>query len=326
MRYLITLTPLEPFLFGGENTFGKLLSDNEKKTDPDSGTYLVKSRMFPQQSAILGMIKKEIMTQATLLTRKIRGEWVDTRHKKRAYELVGSQKFDIFSREIQNFGAIKSLSHIFLMKDDKKYIKKVDIDSYVYKDSLLQNYKPKNDIYDNFVQIDSDKKLSSDDIFQTVQQIGNKKNGGDNSLFKKSTYILKDNFTFAFYLESDFELKSSRVVWGAARRKFNMKVKKQDSTLSYKDKKGYLTLLSDAYITLDDIQKYCDFAITSEISFQTLQNKKHATKHNAFAKSKKIYLYEKGSVFINPTDELIANINNKNCQQIGLNIYTKGDK
>jgi CRISPR-associated protein Cmr3 len=70
MKFKITLTPLEPFIFGGDNTFGKL-------GDKDGGTYLVKSRQFPQQSAILGMIKKQIMTQSEVLTRKVRGEWVD---------------------------------------------------------------------------------------------------------------------------------------------------------------------------------------------------------------------------------------------------------
>ena len=77
MNYKVTLTPLEPYLFGGDNTFGKI-------GDKENGTYLVKSRQFPQQSAILGMLKKEIMTQSGVLTRKVRGEWVDKHNKDKA--------------------------------------------------------------------------------------------------------------------------------------------------------------------------------------------------------------------------------------------------
>lgn len=314
MRYLITLTPLEPFLFGGENTFGKL-------GDKEQGTYLVKSREFPQQSAILGMLKKEMMIQSGLLTRKVRGEWVDKYNKAKAIDLVGSEKFDMSAQMKQNFGAIKTIEPLFLMQKDEKYIKKVDSDSYLYNNGKLENYNPKIDIYNNFVEIKSHKKLKSEDIFIAVEQTGNKTGGEDNSLFKKTSYLLKNGFVFAFYFESDFALKDSIVSLGADGSSFKLQASKSDETLKYYDKNGYLTLLSDAYITLP-IKEHCTFAITSEISFRNLRNKKHVSKHSAFEKSETYYLYEKGSVFLEPSDELIENLNNKNCQQIGYNIYT----
>ena len=326
MKYKITLTPLEPYLFGGDTTFGKLLSDKEKKETSELGTYLVKSRQFPQQSAILGMLRKEIMTQANLLTRKVRGEWVDKSEKAQAASLVGNEKFDIKIQEIQNFGAINSLSPIFLQNKNDRFIKKVDIDSFTYKDGLLEGYSPKKDIYDNFISLDSDKKLSSQDIFEPIEQIGNKKGGEENSLFKKTSYLLKDGYCFAFYLDIDFELQETIVKLGADGSKFKLEVNKTDEALDYMGKNGYLTLLSDAYITLP-IKKHCEFAITSELSFQTLTNKKHAIKHNKFQKSNKVYLYEKGSVFIEPSDELIQHLNqHQNCQKIGYNIFTIGEK
>jgi len=91
--------------------------------------------------------------------------------------------------------------------------------------------------------------------------------------------------------------------------------------LDYLDENRYLTLLSDSYITIP-LRSNCDFAITSEISYRSLISKKHAYKHNKFEKSKKVYLYEKGSVILNPSKNLIENLNNKNCQQIGYNSYT----
>lgn len=316
MRYLVTLSPLEPFLFGGDNTFGKL-------GDEINGTYLVKSRQFPQQSAILGMLKKEIMTQNNLLTRQLRGEWVEPKNKQKAQNLVGVEKFDIFSKSIQNFGKIKNISPMFFIKNDEIFIKKVDIDSFDFEDGVLKGYKSKIDIYDNFINIATNEKLTSDNIFKPIEKTANKKGGEENSLFKKTSYLLNDNFKFAFYLDCDCDLKNSIITLGADRSSFKMEVKEDNSTLNYEDKKAYLTLLSDAYITLS-LKDNCDFAITSEISYQNLQNQKHAFKHNEFKKSLKVYLYEKGSVIINPSQALIDDLNNKNLQQIGYNTFTKG--
>jgi len=322
MRYLIKLTPLEPFLFGGDNTFGKLGAKDE---DEAEGTYLVSSRQFPQQSAILGMIRKQMMTQAGVLTRKVRGEWVDGYQKQKAKELVGEGKFSMENTTANKYGKLKSIEPVFLINKDTCYIKKVK--SFIYKDGLLDGYDPKeDDIYDNFVSPDDDKTLKSSDIFEPIEQIGNKKGGEENSLFKKTSYKLKKEFSFAFYMESDFELKNSVVTLGADRSSFNMSVQKSKKRLKHEDKNGYLTLLSDSLITLP-LKEYCDFATTSEISFRNLQNKKHVSQHNEFKKSQTVYLYEKGSVIVNPKQELIDNLNNKNCQNIGYNHFTyKGEE
>ena len=319
MRYLVKLTPLEPFMFGGEQTFGAL-------GDKEAGSYIVKSRKFPQQSAILGMLKKEIMTQAKLLTRKRRGEWVDKKNWQEAINLVGKEKFDIAKKEKQDFGAIKQISPMFLMQGNTIFIKKVDIDSYPYEDGRLKDYNPKKDIYDNYISLDEKHKLNSNDIFESIEQVGNKKGGEENSLFKKSAYLFKQNkYHFAFYVDIDFELKDSIVALGADGSRFKLEVSKTDKELDYIDKNGYLTLLSDAYITVD-IKNYCDFAITSEISYRNLKNKKDARKPSKLEKSDTKYLYEKGSIFINPSQELINNLKNPNLEQIGYNIFTyKGE-
>ena len=315
MNYLVTLKPLKPFFFGGDVTFGKFSNDDERN-------YLVKSRLFPQQTALLGMIRKEILIQAGLLTTKVNGEWVDKEDKEKSKKLIGDTKFKF--NQSNDFGVLKRISPVFLQRKNQKFIKKVAIDKYEYQNGLLKNYNPKNDIYDNFISIDNSKCLKRENIFKEVIQVGNKKNGGDNSLFKKTSYLLKDNFEFAFYIESDFELKNSFVTLGADKSTFKMEVKQTDEWLEYQDKNGYLTLLSDAYIDTP-IKDKCDFAITSEISFGFLENKFKGNKR-VFKKSEKTYyLYEKGSVFINPNETLLENLNNKNLQKIGMNIFTKGE-
>lgn len=317
MKYLVTLKPLEPFIFGGDQTFGAL-------GDKEEGTYLVKSRQFPQQTALLGMLKKEMMTQAGFLTRKRRGEWVDKQKRSKAVELVGSQKFSMLSDSIQKMGAIKNISPVFLMQKNKRYIKKVDSDTYPYEEGKLSGFNGKIDIYDNFVSLDGGKKYTSKDIFEALEQTGNKKGGEENSLFKKTSYVLKDGFDFAFYVDVDFTLKDAMVTLGADQSSFMMTVKKDDSSLDYVDKHGYMTLLSDAYINIS-IHENCKFAITSEISHKNLTSKKSALEHHKFKKSDTLYMYEKGSVFIEPKQALLDNLNNANLQQIGYNTFSTGE-
>jgi CRISPR-associated protein Cmr3 len=307
MRYLVTLKPLKPFFFGGDITFGEL--------GKEGSSYLVHSRKFPQQTALLGMIRKEILVQSGLLTTKRKGEWVD--YKSEATKMVGDTKF-LFNQN-QAFGVLKSLSPLFLTNGKKSFIKKVAIDDYGYDAGLIKEYDPKKDIYDNYISLDNTESKQSSDIFKPVEQIGIKKGGGDDAFYKKTSFVLKDHFKFAFYVELDFDLKSSYITLGGEKSVFKMDVTPSNERLAYQDKNGYLTLLSDAYISLA-IKEHCDFAITSEISFRYLENEFNGKKRK-FKKSKNIFLYEKGSVFINPSSELIKNLDNKALQKVGYNTF-----
>lgn len=328
MRYIVTLTPLSPYLFGGDNTYGKI-------GDKENGTYITTSRLFPQQSAILGMIKKEIMIQGGALTRKIKGEWVDKQKKDLAQTLVGVEKFDIFKRNPQNFESIKSISPIFLQRDGKNIFKIANIQKFkVIKNGdnyLLENFTAKDDMFDNYEDTDKNQ-YKSEDIFISISQTLNQKEASESSLYKKTSYKLKDEFCFAFHLECDFELKNSIVTLGADRSSFKMEVKQVDEPLIFSS--NYLVLLSDSFITTP-LKGNCDFAITSEISYRNLTQikgvqKDKQTDKNSFSengKSKEVYLYEKGSVIIGAKQPLLDNLNNKNLQQIGYNIYTtQGNK
>ncbi len=312
MRYLVTLTPLEPFFFGGDITFGKW-------GDEQNSSYLVKSRHFPQQTALLGMLRKQMLIQKGFLTTKRKGEWIDEPFKKEAKEFIGSTKFEFNTP--QEFGVLNSISSIFLMRNSERFIKKVDINRYEYRKGLLEGYNPKKDIYDNFISIDSCRKLKSSSIFKPIEQVGNSKFDSENSLYKKTSYTLEDNFKFAFYIDSDFELKDAFVMLGGEKSTFKMEIVQRDEELEYQDKNAYLTLLSDAYIDIA-IKENSKFAITSEISLNYLQNEFNG-KQRSFKKSPTThYLYEKGSVFIKPSDKLIENLNNVNLQKVGFNHYS----
>jgi len=310
MRYLITLKPLEPFFFGGDITFGKFGDEN-------NSTYLVHSRHFPQQTALLGMIRKEMLIQKGFLTTKRNGEWIDKQLKEEAKEFIGDSKFE-FNTE-QNFGVLKNISSVFLMQNGQKFIKKVK--NHQYKNGLLQDYNPKEDIYDNLIAIDNSESKKMEEVFKPVEQVGNSKFDQKDSLYKKTSYSLQDDFKFAFYMESNYELKDAFVFLGGEKSSFKMEVQVTEEHLEYKDEYDYLILLSDAFIDVS-IKENCEFAITSEISFNYLQNEFDGNKRT-FKKSKQTrFLYEKGSVFIEPNGKLLTSLNNKNLQKIGLNHYS----
>jgi len=117
-RYLIKLKPLDKFFFGGNITFG----------EGEDSKYLVKSNLFPQQTQILGMLRRELLVQNKLLTLKRKGEWVgnskvNDKAVQRAKELVGEQKFDLINKNF-DLKKIKEISPVFLVDNQNRYYQK----------------------------------------------------------------------------------------------------------------------------------------------------------------------------------------------------------
>ena len=105
--YLITLQPHEKFFFGGENTFGE-----------GNANYFVKSRFFPQQTALLGLLRYQVLAAHGLLNthrtnHKLNGE---------ASSYIGESSFesnDNSVKVLQDFGHIAGISHLFLKEENK---------------------------------------------------------------------------------------------------------------------------------------------------------------------------------------------------------------
>jgi CRISPR-associated protein Cmr3 len=289
---LITLKPLTPFFFGYNETFGK------KGTN-----YYVKSALFPQQSAILGMLRREILVQLGFLTRKIQDEWVDLEFSNEAKKYVGSGKFKNFDDEI-DLGKIKSISPVFLVKNDefyflvpdiKKAIKKIQNEYFIdfgekgYKgfDFVVKHYK-------------NDGKYQLKDVFIPYEMSGNSKKDEMDSFYKKIAYKLND-FEFAFLIDCDIDIKDSVVKLGADSSMFKMNIK--DVNFSFDDieitkyfdcdEKVYL-VVGDSYIK----NLNADFGITKEITFKSIKHYAKGKKQK-FKKYDSVNLYAKGSLFIN---------------------------
>jgi len=126
-KKFITLTPATPFFFGSELTFS---ADDTR--DKEKARFFAESYKLPQQTTLLGMIRKEILRAKGKLRIHKNGEWVDlpkrrgnkdSEEYKAVVALTGCKAFDIFDSSSSELGIINRLSEVFLVKDGKIYRK-----------------------------------------------------------------------------------------------------------------------------------------------------------------------------------------------------------
>ncbi len=98
-KYKVSLTPVGSYFFGGETTFGNGTNQN----------YLVRSRLMPQVSAVLGVLRYEILRRKGLLET---GGADDGGKKKQWSSLIGGS-FDI-ENPSPSYGIISGLSPVFV--------------------------------------------------------------------------------------------------------------------------------------------------------------------------------------------------------------------
>lgn len=302
-KYLVTLTPLDTFFFGGETTFGQ----NE------GANYFAKSNLFPQQTTILGALRYELLRQNGLLLVK------DSKQEEKI-KLIGEESFDV--NKDNTFGIIEKISPIFMHYDGKNYFmrsKEFVVEKITEKETktvpltltfldgthqlngIVQSAKipllkkgkdafnPKEAFAEQLVQGNEIENI--DDIFKSIQKIGITKykdgipkpqNGKapDNSLgfYKQTSYRLEKGWAFAFYLElTETKLKGGIIKMGGENRPFAMQLTTvAQSIIHYKDTATpefngtKIILLSDAFVEAD-IYQYCAFAITDIKTFRNIK-------------------------------------------------------
>ncbi|KEI13757.1 hypothetical protein Z959_02365 [Clostridium novyi B str. ATCC 27606] len=226
-KYLVKLRPMGSFFFGSEKTFG-LGEDNEH--------YIIQSECFPQQTSILGMIRKEIL----IIKKLIRNDWNYSKARDKVDKLIGSKSFDINLKGKQNFGVIEKVHPVFIRKENKylisipkdhkieeadKEINKKYTPYKFYEKSKCKisfqnkkedekkvyipyDYKCKIGLASGF--IDKDKNvINFDDVFKEDKQIGirlkKNKQTSEDGLYKIIRYRLKNNCEFVFNLDINFD-------------------------------------------------------------------------------------------------------------------------
>lgn len=336
--YLIRLTPLEPYYFGSERTFG---------TANDS--YFVRSNLFPQQTGLLGMIRKEILIQTNLFKPfyKYSGEEQDKMHG-----LIGKGSFEMFCDK--SFGIIRKISPLYIAmgntfymitprdhsvysvqagskQKNKTYMPfsfKIDRTVRFYlgngeQDSVFfGEYKAKDGLTSSFTDSEGNL-LSVDDLFTRVERVGIQKNyeGGteEKAFFKQVSYKMAKGYSFCFGLtleknEKLKKLKGSIVNLGGEKSAFKMDVEELDNerkpfsftSIGQTVSKDFppnihkIVLLSDAYVE-KNIYNNTLFALTDTVDFRNTSYKKDkdGKKRDVFCKSSvKFNFIKRGSVFL----------------------------
>ena len=241
-KYLIKLTPIDKYFFGGETTFGAVGSSN----------YLVKSNYFPQQTGLLGMLRYELLLQNNLLSPGS-GRKLDSR----AIDLIGEKSFRV--EPDNNFAVIHSLSPTYIVDDKGDFLmpnpyfisddnkcsqfeiefsnsdSKEEIIPSVFqcddkgerikKDNKNLYFDPKDELFNGFISkksavkyqytpevdemgdfIFDDRKDHTDYkeyIFYPEEQIGIHKEGDDESFYKQTSMRMRKGFSMAFFAEID---------------------------------------------------------------------------------------------------------------------------
>lgn len=106
-KFTIALTPIDKFFFGSDMTFG---AEGRDDLNEDFKSYIITSRMFPQQTSLLGMLRFLILSNDSRCFS--RGRITD---KDAASELIGANSFSVNATADKNgkansFGIIKSIS------------------------------------------------------------------------------------------------------------------------------------------------------------------------------------------------------------------------
>jgi len=327
MRYFVKLKPLTPFFFGSEKTFG----------DGQNQNYFAKSNPFPQQTTVLGMLRKELLIQAQLFNED--GSSYSTEDKGKVEERIG-RTFRINGQN--NFGKIEKLSPVFIECDNEFYVKMpLDMDmtfteqkgcAFLDKTKkhipFVKNYNPKIGLPNGFVSPFYDRKKFAD-VFEKFVKVGNAKDKSEDDedkFFKQLFYTLSEDCSFAFFaeLELDFDLNPAVVFMGADNSAFKMQV--QEANQSFDDlfvnrsEPGKITLLSDALVD-EKIYEHCKFAITQIVDFRTIAmnygkfDKKNNEKYEMLGRGSVLFFDEK------ERNKITEKLNNNSLQQIGYNIY-----
>lgn len=308
--YMISLTPAGVFFFGNEQTFGDGTNEN----------YFACSNPFPQQTTLLGMLRKQVLIQAGLYKEK--PDDYSEADKIKMAGLIGDKSFNAES-ENQEFGRIRGLSPVFLKCRDKQnkdtFFRTTPKDRGLNLEFLpgqaftdretpgipcLRGYKAKDGLPDSFISSNEKTCIDFHSIFQNQVKIGIDKDRSDEDegkFFKQRFYRMEPGFSFAFFTDLDIELADQLVFMGADSSSFFMTVAKHDklsfeSLFCRKPEKTKITLLSDAFAG-PSIYGDCMFAITETSDFRNIRTRSGNYKYTKEkSKSDKYTLLSRGSV------------------------------
>lgn len=346
MRYLVRLKPIDSFFFSGQSTFR---FNNGKKTN-DVNHY-VESEYYPQQTALLGMIKKELLIKKGWYRENRKDYAKDVENGKlnsqNLYNLVGKGSFN--PEGTNDFGIIEQISPLYLYKngslykesslDDGLIFNLEEEDARVYLGNkkkkgtfILKGYDSKKEREKKFVQINNSKEeIKFSEIFKDDLKVGIDVNN-DEAFYKQKFLKLEEEWEFAFELELSeevFEEEYNSIVYiGAESKGFRLSIKElKPFSFEEKENKGRIEVLSDTIISSEAYTKLEELSYFILGDFKYFKN--FRVVKGKYEESEPMLILRRGSVvfFEESHNEYIKSLLiNKEFQKIGYNHISGGDR
>ena len=267
MYYKITLKPLDNYFFGTNKKFYR----KKDKTQNERTNYNIDSYKWPQQTSLLGMLRKQILIWNGEF--KANGEYSNLKTIK---YLIGENGFQLSEEPTslkpeERYGVIKKISPVFLEQDGQTYtegpfdianmvesenspeekkganiklnesvsaaIKEISLNGKQRKNYVISDYNSKSGFGETYVQLGEPLYLikTKKDFFQasTMLQVKIQKNQ-ETELFRKEKYNLKSKTVFVFYAEIDnlnITSKKEIVFIGGDKSAFELEISKVEDWL-----------------------------------------------------------------------------------------------
>ena len=342
--YKIILKPIDSFYFGGEESFSDAPLDAVVSSEAKAKEYFkkrqgyfAKSEIFPQQTQLLGMIRKEILRANEKLLYFKNFVRVPSDLKPKAFDLVGKTKWS--ANGTLDLGNIIKLSPLYIAKEQngktlryfhepfngnffleekegKGYINGKETPKvYALKNKEGNDFNAKSYPSSNFVAT-KDEIVSIYDLFKSHTRVHTQtlpyKEEDEEKLFKVTRYTLDSNYFFLFYLTTKDEVFEdgfeTTVTLGGEGSYFTMKVTKeaenQLDTDFLQNNDNRITLISDAYIespvsleSTEQTESIFDLCKFIFAKKTILRTIESKSNNIGFKKSQKYILFTKGTVF-----------------------------
>lgn len=346
--YLIKLTPLEPYFFGGERNFS--FGKSKKETKP---SYYIKSLEAPSQTTLLGALRYAVLAASNALIT----DYGDALQREKCKELVGKNSFS-FAHE-REYGKIDKIYPLFILENDTYYIPTPmnhnnDFGTYSplhvveCKDVSLscanglyaEDYKAKKGCGGGWLKLDNGLEVNRSNkehpLFSSTVRVGINAHRTDghlddkNSFFKKECKILNKG-CFAFFADIDESVGDKltggmTVFLGQNKSAFRLEAEKRpndlfekiESALAGKSCRSFYYAIGDCYLT----------EVPEDMYIANTQLFRHLTTDYARSsfyyrinKCESLYkLVRAGAVFYTDSEVFAQN---KNCQKIGMNTLIK---
>ncbi|GAB6279305.1 MAG: hypothetical protein STSR0006_13110 [Lentimicrobium sp.] len=321
--YFVTLTPYQLYFFGREQ---------EEVAD-----YYLKGNPLPQQTALLGMVRYQILKQNDLLKNN------KVKDANEAKDWIGEKSFQYTDKDM-DFGKIKSLSSCYIVKTDSNDLKKY-LPTYpeffhdlrkIGNNYFLPCYDPKKDYALRWRNINKNQDdILEDNFYEEVERVGINKNyegkTEEDSFYKQVWFKMKKGYAFGFYLtlsDESVTFHDADVNLGKENAVFRMNV--MEDTLpeeSHNNEDNAVVLTCDAFIK-PSILDECLFAACDNVPFRNLCNNTDPS-HNHYGlhkNNKRIQLIKRGSVFYldnaDKVNNFIKALNDEtNFKKIGYNSF-----